>query len=322
MKNDKVILITGCAGFIGFHCVKKLSKDYKIVGIDNLDDYYDVELKKNRLKDLKKLKNFKFYKKNILKLNKFFFDKYNFEYVIHLAAQAGVRYSLENPQKYIDTNISGFLKILEFCKYNNKIKLIYASSSSIYGANKQLPFCENQKTETPLSMYAVSKKTNELMAFAYKKLYDIRSIGLRFFTVYGPWGRPDMALFKFTKALIEDKNIYLYNNGNHSRSFTYVDDIVNSIHLLIKKNVFEIDESFILNIGGSKSVNLMDYITCLEKHMKKKAKVIYLPMQKGDVEKTQSNVDKLDSYINYIPKVKIEEGIPKFVNWYKKYYNL
>jgi len=323
MKKN-TILVTGCVGFIGYHLIIKLSQYYNILGIDNINDYYDVKLKKDRLQILNKIESFKFYKIDILSKEELsnLFKKNDIEFVVHLAAQAGVRYSLSNPQNYIDVNITGFLNILESCKNSKIKKLIYASSSSVYGSNIDLPFRESQKTDSQLSMYGVSKKTNELMAHSYSKLYNIKTIGLRFFTVYGPWGRPDMALFKFTKSILENRSINVFNNGMHSRSFTYVDDIVNCIHLLTKK-INSIENIYnIINIGGNQSIKLMDYINCIEYNLGKKAKVKFLPMQIGDVENTESNVDILFDLINYKPKISIDEGIPKFINWYKSYYGI
>ncbi len=315
------ILVTGAAGFIGFNLIKSFfNDDLEIIGIDNLNDYYDVELKKARLKILLKNKKFNFYKIDIRKKESLLdiFQKYRFSHVIHLAAQAGVRYSLENPQEYIDTNISGFLNIIESSK-KNKPNILYASSSSVYGANKVLPFNESQKTEEQLSLYGVTKKTNEMMAYAYSHLYDINLIGLRFFTVYGPWGRPDMALFKFVKNILDSKPIKLFNHGNHVRSFTYIDDIVYSIRkILYKKGIF--DRHKVFNIGGIKAVKLKDYITCIEDYLGKKANIDYLPLQLGDVEKTEASTTILYREINFEPSISIDEGIPKFIEWYKKFY--
>tara|TARA_B110001454_G_scaffold67707_2_gene66022 strand:- start:2454 stop:3434 length:981 start_codon:yes stop_codon:yes gene_type:complete len=324
----KKLLITGAAGFIGYHLAEKLiNNNYHIIGIDNLNDYYDPALKKARLNNLIKNSNFEFHQIDFTQNNTLIpiFKKNKFDHVIHLGAQAGVRYSITNPQFYIDTNISGFLNILENCK-NHKVKnIIYASSSSIYGINENLPFSENDMTDSQISMYGVSKKTNELMAHAYSNLYGLKTIGLRFFTVYGPWGRPDMALFIFTKAIIENKKIELFNEGNHTRSFTYISDIVEPIHRLIKINESEqniLNSNEILNIGGAETVKLLRFIDIIEKYIGRKAKIILKPMQKGDVKETNADISKLERITKYVPQVNIEEGIKRFIDWYKKYHKI
>ena len=324
----KKILITGVAGFIGYHLAEKLlNNNYHIIGIDNLNDYYDPTLKKARLNNLNKFSNFEFQKIDFIQTNALtsIFKNNQFEQVIHLGAQAGVRYSITNPQFYIDTNITGFLNILENCKNYNVKYIVYASSSSIYGINNNLPFTENEKTEKQISMYGVSKKTNELMAHAYSNLYGIKTIGLRFFTVYGPWGRPDMALYIFTKAIIENKNIDLFNEGNHTRSFTYISDIVEPIHRLVKiieshKDILSNNE--ILNIGGAEPVKLLRFIDIIEKNLNKKATVRLKPMQQGDVKETNADINKLEQITGYLPQVSIEEGIKRFIDWYKKYHQI
>tara|TARA_B110000196_G_scaffold317673_1_gene331289 strand:- start:1907 stop:2887 length:981 start_codon:yes stop_codon:yes gene_type:complete len=324
----KKLLITGAAGFIGYHLAEKLiNNNYHIIGIDNLNDYYDPALKKARLNNLIKNSNFEFHQIDFTQNNTLIpiFKKNKFDHVIHLGAQAGVRYSITNPQFYIDTNISGFLNILENCK-NHKVKnIIYASSSSIYGINENLPFSENDMTDSQISMYGVSKKTNELMAHAYSNLYGLKTIGLRFFTVYGPWGRPDMALFIFTKAIIENKKIELFNEGNHTRSFTYISDIVEPIHRLIKINESEqniLNSNEILNIGGAETVKLLRFIDIIEKYIGRKAKIILKPMRKGDVKETNADISKLERITKYVPQVNIEEGIKRFIDWYKKYHKI
>ena len=324
----KKLLITGVAGFIGYHLAEKLiNNNYHIIGIDNLNDYYDPALKKARLNNLIKNSNFEFHQIDFTQNNTLIpiFKKNKFDHVIHLGAQAGVRYSITNPQFYIDTNISGFLNILENCK-NHKVKnIIYASSSSIYGINENLPFSENDMTDSQISMYGVSKKTNELMAHAYSNLYGLKTIGLRFFTVYGPWGRPDMALFIFTKAIIENKKIELFNEGNHTRSFTYISDIVEPIHRLIKINESEqniLNSNEILNIGGAETVKLLRFIDIIEKYIGRKAKIILKPMRKGDVKETNADISKLERITKYVPLVNIEEGIKRFIDWYKKYHKI
>ena len=294
----KKILITGVAGFIGYHLADKLlSKNYQIIGIDNLNDYYDPILKQDRLNNLKKFSNFEFHKIDFIQNNELtsIFNNNQFNQVIHLGAQAGVRYSITNPQFYIDTNITGFLNILENCNNYNVENIIYASSSSIYGDNKDLPFSENDKTEKQISMYGVSKKTNELMAHTYSNLYGLKTIGLRFFTVYGPWGRPDMALYIFTKAIIENKNIDLFNKGSHTRSFTYISDIVEPIYRLIKINENNqkiLSNNDILNIGGSEPVKLLRFIDIIEDYLGKKAKIKLKPMQQGDIQDTNADITK------------------------------
>jgi len=322
----KKILITGVAGFIGYHLAEKLlSKNYQIIGIDNLNDYYDPILKQDRLNNLKKFSNFEFHKIDFIQNNELtsIFNNNQFNQVIHLGAQAGVRYSITNPQLYIDTNITGFLNILENCNNYNVENIIYASSSSIYGDNKNLPFSENDKTEKQISMYGVSKKTNELMAHTYSNLYGLKTIGLRFFTVYGPWGRPDMALYIFTKAIIENKNIDLFNKGSHTRSFTYISDIVEPIYRLIKINENNqkiLSNNDILNIGGSEPVKLLRFIDIIEDYLGKKAKIKLKPMQQGDIQDTNADITKLKKITDYKPQVDIEEGIKRFIDWYKAYH--
>ena len=322
----KKILITGVAGFIGYHLAEKLlSKNYQIIGIDNLNDYYDPILKQDRLNNLKKFSNFEFHKIDFIQNNELtsIFNNNQFNQVIHLGAQAGVRYSITNPQFYIDTNITGFLNILENCNNYNVENIIYASSSSIYGDNNDLPFSENDKTEKQISMYGVSKKTNELMAHTYSNLYGLKTIGLRFFTVYGPWGRPDMALYIFTKAIIENKNIDLFNKGNHTRSFTYISDIVEPIYRLIKINENNqniLNNNDILNIGGAEPVKLLRFIEIIEHYLGKKANVRLKPIQQGDVQDTNADITNLEKITDYKPQVDIEEGIKRFIDWYKGYH--
>ena len=323
------VLVTGVAGFIGMHIAKRLLENgCKVVGIDNLNDYYDIELKKSRLSQLNcKSYNFTFEKIDINETEKIsnFFKKHKFELVIHLAAQAGVRYSIENPHIYIDTNIKGFLNILESCKDQNIKNLIYASSSSVYGNNSDTDFKELDDTNEPISLYGATKKSNELMAFTYSNLYNINIIGLRFFTVYGPWGRPDMALFKFTHAILQDNPIQIYNNGKMIRDFTYIDDVVESVSRIvmkIKENSLENVKHNVYNIGSENPMPLMDYITVLEKTLGKSAKKIFIQAQLGDVTRTSSNSSKLYNWINYKPKTEIKAGIKNFVNWFKDYYKI
>ena len=324
----KKILVTGVAGFIGYHLAKRLlEKGYELAGLDNLNNYYDPQLKKDRLEQLINHPNFKFTKIDFTDQDKtrFFFKKQPFEQVIHLGAQAGVRYSLENPQAYIDANLTGFLNILEGCRQNNIRNVIYASSSSVYGGNNKSPFSENDRVEKPLSLYGASKIANEAMAHAYAHLYNIQMIGLRFFTVYGPWGRPDMALFLFTKSILNGEPIQVFNQGKHARSFTYIDDIIEAMFRLIKKTEagstkFEKNEIF--NIGGSESVKLMRFIKIIENNLGLEANIEYLPLQPGDVKKTNSDNRKLESIVGYSPQIDIETGIKHFIEWYKKYYHI
>ena len=315
------ILITGCAGFIGFHLTLKLVKEKKtIVGIDNLNDYYDVNLKKTRLKKLKSYKNFFFVKGDISNKIDLFkkLKKYKISAIINLAAQAGVRNVFLEPDKYFQSNISGFYNILEFCK-SRKIKyLFYASTSSVYGDN-EIPFSENQFTDKPIQFYAASKKCNEIMAHSYYEMFNINSVGMRFFTVYGPWGRPDMSLYKFTKNIFSNKKIEIFNKGNHKRDFTYVDDVVNGIFLLLST---KIKGHNIFNIGNSKQVHLMEIIKILEKITNKKAKLKFLPMQRGDIFETKSNISKIKRMAGYRSSVDIKDGLNNFVKWYKQYHKV
>jgi len=330
------ILITGSAGFIGYHLSKRLiNEQYKIIGVDNLNNYYDVGLKKARLNNLLKYDNFKFYQYNIEDNNNIqeLFDKYQFDTVIHLAAQAGVRYSLKNPWSYINSNIVGLLSILESCRSHPVKHLIFASSSSVYGANRKIPFSEHDNVDHPVSLYAATKKSGELMAHTYSHLFNIPVTNLRFFTVYGPWGRPDMAYYKFTESIYEGKEIEVYNNGNMRRDFTYIDDVVEAIIKLIYKipvpnknwNDKNPDPSSsfapykVYNIGNNKPVNLLDFIAVLERIIGKKAKKKFLPMQPGDVIETYADITELEKEVGYRPKTSIVEGLRKFVEWYDWY---
>lgn len=330
------ILVTGSSGFIGFHtCKKLLSRGYKVYGVDSMNNYYDVNLKKARYKILKKYKNFSFTQlklENKESLKRIFF-KFKPKVVIHLAAQAGVRYSIEKPRVYLNSNITGTFNIIEISKKINVNHLIMASSSSVYGANTKIPFKEIDKTETQLSLYAATKKSNESMAHAYSNIWKIPITMLRFFTVYGPWGRPDMALFKFTKGILENKKIDIYNHGKMFRDFTYIDDIVNGIDLLINNapninqygkykndSLSSVAPFRILNIGNTKKVYLLDFIKEIEKILKKKAIRNYMPMQKGDVKQTLSNTKLLRDITGYNPRTNYKLGIKKFLNWYLKHY--
>ncbi len=318
------ILITGCAGFIGFHTTLfLLKKKFKIIGIDSINNYYDPILKKNRLKILKKYNNFEFFKLDITqnnKLKKIFKNK--IDIVIHLAAQAGVRYSLKEPEKYIKSNLNGFFNIIEQSKINNIKHFLYASTSSVYGYSKDFPLNEEFKTDSPLTLYAATKKSNEIISYSYSNLYKLPCTGLRFFTVYGPYGRPDMALFKFTKNIIKGKQIELYNNGNHTRDFTYIDDVVESIYkILLKPNLKKIPYN-ILNICSNNPISLINFIKIIEKNLKTKAKIKYLSFQKGDVKKTHGNNLKVKKYLKNYKMIKIEDGVSRFINWYKTYYKI
>lgn len=332
------ILVTGVAGFIGYHLAKALCEQkYEVIGIDNLNDYYDVNLKKARLDKLKINKNFLFKKIDLCEREKFFnlFNNEKFNYVINLAAQAGVRYSIENPYAYIDSNIVGFMNILEACR-NYPIKhLIYASSSSVYGSNMKQPFSETDNVDHPLSLYAATKKSNELMAHTYSSLYNIPTSGLRFFTVYGTYGRPDMAYFSFTKNILEGKPIRIFNNGNLERDFTHISDIVDGIIKLLEiipQSDLNWDKvnpnpatSFapyrIYNIGNNQPIKLMKFISILEEKIGKEAVKQFVPMQAGDVYSTYANINLLNRITGFKPQTLIEEGIEDFVNWYKYFYN-
>lgn len=333
----KSILVTGCAGFIGMHISEKLlKKKYKVIGIDNINNYYDIKIKKARLKILNKYKNFFFFKKDLRNKNTLANVHYKkkFDLILHLAAQAGVRYSIKNPKDYIENNIDAFLNILEFSK-NKKIKhLLYASSSSVYGTNKKQPFSEEDNVNHPISMYAVTKRSNELMAHAYSHLYKIPTTGLRFFTVYGTYGRPDMALFKFTKNILENKKIDVYNYGNMYRDFTYIDDTVDRVYQIFLKGPIlkkantkfydRPDESSvpfsIFNIGNNRKTKLKKFLKILETTIKKKAKVKYKSIQKGDVKSTVSSNTKLSNFINTKKVTNHETGIENFVMWYLDFY--
>ncbi len=331
------ILITGAAGFIGFHLTKKLCKlGFKVTGVDNLNHYYDVNLKNSRLSILKEQPDFSFYQQDLndgAGLNALF-KEHKFDYVVNLAAQAGVRYSIINPHAYLESNMLGFLNILEACRHNPVKHLVYASSSSVYGSNKRIPFSVHDRVDHPLSLYAASKKSNELMAHTYSSLYDIPTTGLRFFTVYGPYGRPDMALFIFTKAILEGQPIEVYNNGDMRRDFTYVDDIVEGVVRIIPKaatpdkewNAMDPDPSTsfapykIFNIGNNQPVALTRFIEVIEEKLGKKAIKKMMPIQSGDVPVTCADVEELGREVGFKPSTSIEEGVSKFVDWYIEYY--
>ncbi len=315
-----MLLVTGAAGFIGFHlCKHLLDNGYKIVGIDNLNEYYDLNLKKARLKILKQKSDFIFHKIDLCNYRKLkeLFKTYSFDCVCNLAAQAGVRYSLTHPFVYQKSNLEGFLNILELSK-DFKIKhFVYASSSSVYGNNKKLPFSEKDRVDKPISLYASTKRANELIAYTYSHLFGLNCSGLRFFTVYGPWGRPDMALFLFTKAISENRPIQLFNKGKMIRNFTYIDDIVDGVRRIIENpRRYEI-----YNIGNNRAETLLDFVKEIEKCLGKKASRKYLPMQPGDVRTTIADISKIGK-LGFKPKTNIAEGVKKFIDWYKEYYNI
>jgi len=325
MRN---FLITGAAGFIGYHlCQALLQRGDIVVGFDNMNAYYDVSLKESRLGLLRKKTAFTFVKGDIenQELLDSILGKGRFHAVIHLAAQAGVRYSLECPEAYISSNLTGFFNVLEAAKRHKIPHILYASSSSVYGANQSYPFTLSDKTDTPLSLYAATKKANELMAHSYSHMFDMRLTGFRFFTAYGPYGRPDMALFLFTKAILSGGPIQVFNNGEMWRDFTYVSDIVGGIIALIDKShalTMDANSSAVYNLGCGKSEKLTDMIRILENELGKKAIVNFLPMQKGDVVKTSADVSALEADTGFIPKVSLEEGVGMFVSWYKEFYGI
>tara|TARA_Y100001978_G_scaffold143515_1_gene128581 strand:+ start:1329 stop:2363 length:1035 start_codon:yes stop_codon:yes gene_type:complete len=340
------IFITGAAGFIGFHLCKRFIKEgINVIGIDNFNKYYDVNLKKSRIRELNNLSKqchdcFEFYNGDLLKsedLEEVFNDAYKkkskITEVIHLAAQAGVRYSFENPSSYIQSNLVGFFNIIEKSKENEINHFYYASSSSVYGGNDKLPFKESDNVDKPVSLYAATKKSNELIAHTYSHLFSLPTTGLRFFTVYGPWGRPDMALFKFTDSIIKNKPIRVFNYGNMLRDFTYIDDVIESIFYLIQKtnsdknnqsnksnNIKDSENYRIFNVGNSNPVKLYDYIKAIEINLNKKAEMILEEMQPGDVESTYADTELLEKYINFKPSTSIDIGIKEFINWYLDYF--
>lgn len=339
------ILVTGAAGFIGYHlCQALLQNKHEVLGLDNINDYYDIDLKFNRLKELG-VKKEEAEKENMLCHSTIFkgqfsfirlalenreelpklFEQEQFDVVCNLAAQAGVRYSLEKPNVYIDSNVVGFLNLLECCRNYNIKHLVYASSSSVYGLNKEIPFKVEHNVDRPISLYAATKKSNELMAHTYSHLFNIPTTGLRFFTVYGPWGRPDMAMFLFTDAIAKNKPIKVFNNGAMERDFTYVSDIVEGVKRVLNEKVEERNSAELYklyNIGKNQSVKLMDFISEIEKNLGKEAQKNMLPIQPGDVAKTWANVDSLMKDYNYSPQTTIQEGVKAFIDWYKSYYKI
>lgn len=334
------VLVTGAAGFIGFHLIKALlEQGVEVVGLDNINDYYDVNLKHDRLAELgvkreqaenwnqatgsDEYPNFRFIRMNLEDRERLpqLFKEEKFDVVVNLAAQAGVRYSLENPMAYVDSNIVGFANILEACRHHKVSKLLYASSSSVYGNSVDVPFSTDQSVDNPISLYAATKKSNELMAYTYSHLYDIQTIGLRFFTVYGPWGRPDMAMFLFTDAILNDRPIKVFNNGDLSRDFTYIDDIIQGVNLIIEDK--DQNEKYqLFNIGNSKPVQLLEFIEEIEKATGKQAQKIMMPMQPGDVNQTWADVEDLRKKYGYNPDFSVTQGVKNFVEWYKEYYKI
>jgi UDP-glucuronate 4-epimerase len=338
IKTNNPILVTGAAGFIGYHLSRKLLEEgFEVVGLDIVNDYYDVQLKEERVRRLLEQGSFQFARIDLCDRTELpkLFNKHQFEFVINLAAQAGVRYSLINPFAYTESNITGFVNLLEQCKAHKVKHLLYASSSSVYGANTSMPFSTDEPLAHPMSIYAATKKANELIAHSYSSSAGLPTTGLRFFTVYGPWGRPDMALFLFTKAILEDKPIDVFNNGKMMRDFTYIDDIVESVFRLIDKvpvpdpkwnaKTPMPDASYcpyqIFNVGNNSPVELMRFIEAIEQKLDKKAEINYLPLQVGDVPHTFANVDKLMEVTGFKPSTSVEAGIEAFIDWYISYYN-
>lgn len=332
------VLLTGVAGFIGMSCAQLLlSRGFIVYGVDNLNDYYEVSLKNARLEILSGYQNFHFFKLDISDSDALFrlFAEQNIDRVLHLAAQAGVRHSIDNPHAYIDTNLQGFLNVLEGCRNHRIQHLVYASSSSVYGSNQTMPFSEHDNIDHPLSLYAATKKANELMAHTYSHLYALPTTGLRFFTVYGPWGRPDMALFLFANAIMKGEPIQVFNGGKMVRDFTYIDDIAEGVLRVLEKpatpsmsfDAFRPDPATsnapyrVFNIGNSKPTPLMDYIAALETALGKKAKKNYLPMQLGDVLATSANTNELSNWVDFQPNTQVYAGVKKFAHWYLDYYS-
>jgi UDP-glucuronate 4-epimerase len=312
------VLVTGAAGFIGYHLSKFLLEDnIDVYGVDSINDYYDVALKKDRLEILQNYSNFKFSIIDLIDREKISraFEDYKPNKVVNLAAQAGVRHSIRHPHTYIDSNIIAFMNIIELCRHNNTEGLIYASSSSVYGGNKKNPFSVDDRVDNPISLYAATKKANELIANSYSHLYGLHTTGLRFFTVYGPWGRPDMAMYLSTDKILKGEKIQVFNNGNMKRDFTYIDDIVYGIRSALDKNY----KCEIFNLGNNHSEDLMDIIRLIEKNINKKAKIEFLPMQPGDVKESCADIDKSIKMLNFNPKIKVAAGLKSFINWYKIY---
>ncbi len=315
------VLVTGSSGFIGMHlCQNLLNDGYFVEGIDDMNDYYDISLKEARLNILSDYDNFTFNKIDISNLKEVerVFDKFKPEKVVNLAAQAGVRYSIENPYKYIQSNVVGFTNIIQACKNYSVEGLIYASSSSVYGGNKKTPFSVDDRVDKPLTIYGASKKANELIAYSYSHLYDLNTTGLRFFTVYGPWGRPDMAMYIFADKIWNGEKISVFNHGDMKRDFTYIGDIVDGIRSSIENNY----SCEIFNLGNNCCENIMDMIIYIEKALERKAEINFIDNQLGDVQKTLADINHTKNKLNYEPKTSIKDGIPKFIEWYKLYHNL
>jgi len=339
VKWDRSILVTGSAGFIGFHLAEHLlNSGNRVVGVDNLSDYYDVNLKEDRLQLLSRSPNFTFRKLNLQDRSGMekLFDQHSFDVVVHLAAQAGVRYSLKNPHAYVESNLTGFIHVLEGCRHRQVPHLVFASSSSVYGANTSMPFSVHQNVDHPVSLYAATKKANELMAHSYSHLYGLPCTGLRFFTVYGPWGRPDMALFIFTRAILAGRPIQVFNYGKMRRDFTYIDDIVEGVVRVMAKTP-EADPQWsgdspdpgssyapyrVYNIGNHQPVELISFIEALEECLGVKARKELLPLQPGDVPATYADIDDLSRVFGFRPKTTVREGISRFVAWYRSYYGV
>jgi UDP-glucuronate 4-epimerase len=326
-KCTVTVLVTGAAGFIGYHTARRLCRDgHEVVGIDNLNDYYDVALKHARLEELESFPGFHFRKMDIVDKPALMalFREQRFSEVVHLAAQAGVRYSLDNPDAYAQSNLVGFLNVLEACRHHRPEHLIYASSSSVYGSNSKLPFSIEDAVDHPVSLYAASKRANELLADSYCHLYGLKASGLRFFTVYGPWGRPDMALFKFTEAILKGLPIDVYNQGQMARDFTYIDDIVESIARLRTRppvpDAAAEGVNRLFNIGRGQPVALLDFVECLESALDRQAQRNFMPLQAGDVVKTWADVSALSEWVDFCPQVPVETGVGEFVKWYRQFY--
>ena len=334
-----MILVTGAAGFIGFHLANKLLETgYDVIGYDNVNDYYDPKLKEARLAVLNDYKNFTFFRNDLSDEQTLakLFDDHSPQLVVHLAAQAGVRYSLINPKAYMESNSMGFFNILEACRHHDVEHLVYASSSSVYGMNEKMPFSTRDGVDHPISLYGATKRSNELMAHAYSHLYGLPTTGLRFFTVYGPWGRPDMALFLFTKSILEGEPIEVYNNGEMKRDFTYIDDIINGLLSLLDSPPNAIDHwngqvtnpssskapFKLYNIGNNSPVNLMDFISEIEEKLEKKAEINFMPLQPGDVVASHADVENLVEDFGYRPTTTVVDGVRKFIEWYKEYHNI